>query len=106
LGFISRVPTGEGSIGVREEASVCPSRYFAAAGRIPGERELHKTLRQAKLGSLAASRALQIDGVKAAARALDAIIEAEPLAERFEDRAQFGPLFIIRTGSWSVNVFG
>src|SRR5580693_9783154 len=39
------------------------------------QRELHKTLRQAKLVSLAASRALQIDGVKAAARAKRSVIK-------------------------------
>jgi hypothetical protein len=33
------------------------------------QREMHKALRQAKLVSLAASRALQVEGVKAAARA-------------------------------------
>src|SRR4029077_17095378 len=37
--------------------------------------ELHKSLRQAKLVSLAASRALQIDGVKAAARAKRSVIK-------------------------------
>ena len=39
------------------------------------QRELHKTLRQAKLVSLATSRALQIDGVKAAARAKRSVIK-------------------------------
>jgi hypothetical protein len=39
------------------------------------QRELHKTLRQAKLVSLAASRTLQIDGVKAAARAKRSVIK-------------------------------
>jgi hypothetical protein len=39
------------------------------------QRELHKTLRQAKLVSLAASRALQIDGLKAAARAKRSVIK-------------------------------
>ena len=39
------------------------------------QRELHKTLRQAKLVSLAARRALQIDGVKAAARAKRSVIK-------------------------------
>ena len=39
------------------------------------QRELHKTLRQAKLVSLAASRALQIDGIKAAARAKRSVIK-------------------------------
>jgi hypothetical protein len=39
------------------------------------QRELHKTLRQAKFVSLAASRALQIDGVKASARAKRAVIK-------------------------------
>ena len=39
------------------------------------QRELHKTLRQAKLVSLAASRAQQIDGVKASARAKRSVIK-------------------------------
>src|SRR5271169_401702 len=39
------------------------------------QRELHKTLRQAKLVSLATIRALQIDGVKAAARAKRSVIK-------------------------------
>src|SRR6478736_9229595 len=39
------------------------------------QRELHKTLRQAKLVSLATSRALQIDGVKASARAKRSVIK-------------------------------
>ena len=39
------------------------------------QRELHKTLRQAKLVSLAAKRALQIDAVKALARAKRSVIK-------------------------------
>ena len=39
------------------------------------QRELHKTLRQAKLVSLATSRALQFDGAKAAARAKRSVIK-------------------------------
>jgi hypothetical protein len=39
------------------------------------QRELYKTLREAKLVNLAANRALQIEGVKAAARAKRAVIK-------------------------------
>ncbi len=44
-------------------------------GRNQAQRELHKTLRQAELVSLATSRALQIDGVKAAAHAKRSVIK-------------------------------
>ena len=58
------------------------------------QRELHKTLRQAKLVSLAASRAHQIEAVKAAARAKRLVIKMRTFTGiRPSPRTRAGPTF-------------